>query len=494
MEGICSVIRVSSSFRVRTSEINHPSSPSARMVISKPVLRARRLGDGPFERRKSLQSFSMVPRFTNDTFVNVLVRSNPTWMPHTWMDVVDSGGRLHERRLFARAYRSLPNGKYERLTGNGRDGNVWIETTRTKDAEFAYVANTHWWSFEAVELAFERGAQVHDLIRDRPVALKDGTWAFSLGAYEVQTLRVVGRHPRQRSAITAATTAIPAEVKEQIEAAIGQSVEAGEDVLARAQLREAELRALPDWTRVEQLSDLLAETKRCRAEGKLSQAYDVAVSSYALERTREYVEKKMLGAMPFIAVGPFGKPEDTAGAGKRGSNPEVEEDHRGLETPYLGEFGPGLTTLPALRPSFRPGRSERHAVYLGTKRAWQRIVKTDCLSFYGTCHSAWPLWMVAYAYTEVFSRTEHQALMLAGSDHALAVWVNDRLVLRHGGHGTDRGGQRPSAPNQNRARFRLRKGWNRILLKAVQRGQTRIFFRLADRNGRAIDGLRFRTP
>ena len=47
----------------------------------------------------------------------------------------------------------------------------------------------------------------------------------------------------------------------------------------------------------------------------------------------------------------------------------------------------------------------------------------------GKCHSPMPLWMVAYGYTEVCSPEERDAMVLAGGDHALWIWVNGRLIL-----------------------------------------------------------------
>ena len=66
--------------------------------------------------------------------------------------------------------------------------------------------------------------------------------------------------------------------------------------------------------------------------------------------------------------------------------------------------------------------------------------------------------------------------------------------MDHGGHGTARGGQRPSKADLDHARVRLRKGWQHILLKAVQRGQARVYFRITDPRGLGIDSLQFRLP
>jgi hypothetical protein len=194
--------------------------------------------------------------------------------------------------------------------------------------------------------------------------------------------------------------------------------------------------------------------------------------------------------MPLIVLGSFGDRKDTVQL-PNGSH-EVSPEYRGMEIPYLGETtasnGLGLTA------GFMPDVKRPWAAYPDAQTRWRPTLKTDFLSFYGICHSEAPYWMAAYAFTEIHSPEDREAVLLAGSDHALRIWVNDRCVLTYGGQGTPRGGQRPSRPDQNRAEFMLKKGWNRLLVKAVQRGETRIFLRLTDKAGNPMDDLRFRVP
>ena len=435
-----------------------------------------------FQRSVTRQGY-LWPRYMNDTFVNILVRSNPTWMPHTWMDVCESLGRLHELRLFARAYRSLPNGKYQRLTGNGLDQNIWVERTRAKGAEYAYAANTNWWDLE-VTLQFAPGAKVHDLIKDQQVPLKEGKWSFHLGPYGVQTFRITGT---RGSAIKSAMAKLPKEAASATE----EAVEQARKVVARARAKEAEIRDLPGWKRVEELEQMIARIEELRTAGDISRAYETA-TSWRIEHAQQQVINEALDAMPFLVLGPFGDPKDTVGGGNNKGNVEVVPECRGMETPYLGESDqPDLSRLVA---NFGPDLSRSYQAYLNKEARWQEAIKAYHLSFYGKCHSESPLWMVAYAYTEIYSPEERDAAIWVGSDHAIWVWVNGRVVLRHGGHGKPRGGQRPSAPDQNRGNCYLQKGWNRVLVKAVQRGMARVFFRVTDREGNPLDDLRFRVP
>lgn len=425
--------------------------------------------------------------YLNDIFVNVLVRSNPTLLPHTWIDVNEPSGRVQEMRLFARAYRTLPNGKYRRLTGNGRDKNLWIETTTRDGVEYAYAANTQWWPLDKVTLTFAAGVKVHDLIRDAPVVLEDGTWTFTLGPYSLQTFRIEGGDAGS-SAVSAAQARVPLQALTSLDRRIGQH----RDLSGRAHARREELQRMPGWqglAAVDRLTDSAAQLRRA---GDFDQAYEV-VTSWRLERARRVLVNEAMEAVPFLVLGPFGKPDDTEGAGKKQGNMEVVEGYRGMETPFLGEAAEGQP-MDALRQGFRPDVNTSYKVYPDIERTWQEAVKTDALSFHGTCHSEPPLWMVAYAYTEVYSPVDRTARVLAGSDHALWIWVNDKRVLKHGGHGTHRGGQRGAAADQDAGTAQLHAGWNRVLVKAVQRGEARIFFRLTDAQGNGLDDLRFRVP
>jgi len=429
-------------------------------------------------------------RFVNDTFVNVMVRSHPTWMPHTWMDVVDSGGRLHEMRQFARAYRSLPNGHYQRLTGNGLDKNIWIAATPHADGEFAYAANTHWWTLEEVELAFADGVEVHDLIRDRPAPLEHGRWRFQLGPYEVQTFRMRGGDTN-RPGIRGASVRMPENAFRTGTAAVQAGLNDARQVARRAHARAAEFKDWPDWENVAKIDAILAEAEARSADGNMSEAWSLTMSGL-LKQLGAKVVNQMLEAMPLAVIGPFGQTTDTAVAEAALGNAEVTDAFNGMETPYLGEFTG--TNFTQLTQEFRPDPARTYAVHGNPAGRWQRLRKTDYLAFQGVCGSPQPFWMSAYAYTEVFSPHPRPALVLGGSDHALWVWINDHLVLKHGGHGTPRGGQRPAQPDQNRGEFTLQPGWNRILVKAVQRGETRVYLRLTDRAGQGLDDIMFRTP
>ncbi len=428
------------------------------------------------------------PRYFSDTFVNVMVRSNPTWIPHTWMDVVDSGGRLHDLRLFSRAYRSLPNGKYTRLTGNGLDKNLWVEVTKTKGAIYGYAANAQWWDVDVV-LEFKKGTRLHDLINDQPVTLKDGKWTFKLGPYEVNTFRIERGMFSGSRPIRGASVRIEQGPDKQINEALDE----GREVVKRARAKEEDIRDTPGWRFVPELEKILTRIKGYRASDDLDQAGDLAWS-WERQYFIQSIINESLEAMPFIVLGSFGEEKNTDQPPE--SYFEVVKEYKGLETPFIGEFeiDKGRGAVPNLRAGFKPDLSKTYKVYPDKKTEWQSAFKKKHMTFYGICNSPQPFWMVAYAYTEIFSPEDRDVVVYMGSDHAVAIWINDKLIVKHGGHGTHRGGQRPANPDQNKGTTRLTKGWNRVLVKAVERGVARVFFRLTDTEGKGLDDLKFRIP
>ncbi len=213
--------------------------------------------------------------------------------------------------------------------------------------------------------------------------------------------------------------------------------------------------------------------------------------------------------IPFLVLGPFGEPSDTRPFRneKRASlwsQGEVVPEYRGLETPYLGEFEQAADTVPSLTTGFRPDTSQRYpltfrfgkpAYWFPGSACWRTIeVPGRSLSFAGVCSSPYPYWMVAYAYTEVYSPRAQEAVAWTGSDHALAVWLNDALAIQHGGQGAPRGGRREARARTDRATVRLEQGWNHVWIKAVQRDRSRVYFELTDAQGEPLSDLDFRVP
>lgn len=423
------------------------------------------------------------PRRLNNAFANLMARSSPNWIMHTWMDVADSTGRIHEMRTFARAYRSLPNGTYDRSMGNGLDRNIWIKTLQQQDVVYVCAVNTDWWE-KQVTLRFEADAAPRDLLRDVPVDLDGGAWSFSLDPYGVQTFRMASAVN-----LVSADVEMPRVAVTESERAVAEA----DALIQQARSREAELETFPAWHLVEDLERERDAWRACLAAGDVSRAYRAATGWPSVLAQRR-VRNECLEAIPFVILGPFGSLEDTDIEKWGTGNPEVVPDFRGMETAFIGESTDD--DCERLVPGFMPDLSRRYAVYPfeGRSGRWEPRLKTYDLAFTPRSHSDPPYWMVAYAYTEVYSPVARTAFFWVGSEHALWAWVNDRRVLKYGGHGTHRGGQRGGGVNQNRATVHLNKGWNRVLLKAVQRGQARVHFRIGDLDRGGLDDLRYRVP
>ena len=222
----------------------------------------------------------------NESFVNIMARSNPNWIAHTWMDVTESLARLQEKRTFARAYRSLPNGLYERMTGGGLDRNIWMSKTEKDGAVYAYAANLHWWQ-PTVTLRFSDGAQVRDLIQDKPVALDDGAWTFTLAPYSIQTFRLTGGEAIE------ARASIPPDAGAYVGRLVVETLEKAKDVAAQARQREAELSGKNGWEAIEELETRIAKLEESVRAADLAEAYTLTLG--ALPIAQQTIERLLRG-------------------------------------------------------------------------------------------------------------------------------------------------------------------------------------------------------
>lgn len=127
----------------------------------------------------------------NDFWTNSLIRTNPTLVAYNWHDSNLDSRMEPGLRRFTRAWRSLPNGKYEVLRGERIDGNLSLQRCVDKP-QYHYLANPCSWQGEAI-LTFPKGARVTDVARNQPIQLEaDGTWKLPLAPYAVHPFRVEG--------------------------------------------------------------------------------------------------------------------------------------------------------------------------------------------------------------------------------------------------------------------------------------------------------------
>ena len=213
-----------------------------------------------------------------DRWINVFVRSNPAELMHPIQDISMWTSRETDMSRFAKAFRSIPAGKYTRLTGDGRDRNVWIAVCPYEGSVYVYIANTMWWEVQArVEFAPE--VQGHDLIDDTPLASQ--TLKLTLAPYTMHTFRLTGAPPED--AIVSCTT----EVSEK-----GQRLT--RELLNRAEGRVPANRALLTIAgRIERAESILAGAKRDLTAGDWASTYET-LNGYAYQSlwVRKIVRKR----------------------------------------------------------------------------------------------------------------------------------------------------------------------------------------------------------
>jgi hypothetical protein len=89
-----------------------------------------------------------------------------------------------------------------------------------------------------------------------------------------------------------------------------------------------------------------------------------------------------------------------------------------------------------------------------------------------------PEQIIVYALGYVRAPEDMTATLLLGSDDGVRVWVNEALVHSNPAY-------RPSDPDQDLVPVKLRKGWNKVLLKVLQgAGGAGFHARFADPEGK----------
>jgi hypothetical protein len=91
---------------------------------------------------------------------------------------------------------------------------------------------------------------------------------------------------------------------------------------------------------------------------------------------------------------------------------------------------------------------------------------------------------IVYGLVYVFSPDDRSAPLLLGSDDGVRVWVNGELVHTNPAY-------RAAAPDQDRVPVRLKKGWNKVLIKVLQgAGGWGYYLRFADPGGELRSALK----
>jgi len=237
-------------------------------------------------------------------------------------------------------------------------------------------------------------------------------------------------------------------------------------IIARARAKEEDCRNLPGWTNVAMLENMVAEIERLRTAGDFAEAYHQALSS-RFTLAQERVENEVIGAIPFLVIGPFGNPAWTDP--DQPNKPPVIFTAESL-TPFIGETDG--TNWKTLAPDFAIDPERTYPVFSKRLAQWVPTIKTEYLSF-DFIAPQYPQWLVVYAATEINSPETCDAALAvkttAGS--ILMAWVNGRLVTTP----LPPPDQRPIAqtaailPYEGKINCQLNAGWNTVLLRLLQR-------------------------
>ena len=71
--------------------------------------------------------------------------------------------------------------------------------------------------------------------------------------------------------------------------------------------------------------------------------------------------------------------------------------------------------------------------------------------------------VIAYARAEIFLKKDREVTLLCASDDGIRVWINDKLVH-------DKLVLRGLTPDEDKVKVKLRKGWNKLLVKCCEKG------------------------
>jgi len=212
--------------------------------------------------------------YFGDYWCNILIRCNPAMVVHSLQDITMWNGRETSMARYAHAFRSIPIGKYERLCGNGRDVNVWIETTAFQNDTWGYVANPDWWTVDA-RVQLKPGTQGTDLIEDR--AIKGDTWRLTLTPYEIRTFRL---DRAGAEAIVACQSVIAANGQTYVKAMIADRRAAINDALRQAK-EESPLvvKEIEDTGYIALGTSMVQRAEALVAAGNYSAAYELFTAS-----------------------------------------------------------------------------------------------------------------------------------------------------------------------------------------------------------------------
>ena len=113
----------------------------------------------------------------------------------------------------------------------------------------------------------------------------------------------------------------------------------------------------------------------------------------------------------------------------------------------------------------------------GAPAAWKAVRADESGFFRLAQHFPTAEQVIVYGLAYVQSPDDRGTHLLLGSDDGVRLWINDELVHSNAAY-------RGAYPDQDRVYVRLKKGWNKVLIKILQgAGGWGFYFRAADPNG-----------
>lgn len=363
----------------------------------------------------------------HETFTQSLIDSDPDTILYGWMDGNLLFGQEENRRKFNQAFVSLPKERFREVQGPEIDSNLVVKELKKGDDYYFYVVNPGWWDVQcAVEL--NQQALVTDLGTGE--ARQRAKVETAIGPYGVRSFRT----DKGAGGITKVKGTIDAKV---VQPFMNRDIEALKG-----------LAALPD------AAILLSDEEQAYFRQKIqAMENDLKAGAYrkVYESRNEQKMNNIIAVLKAIGtirawkvIGPF-KNEDNDGPFKQAF--EVEQDVLAGKLDFTREYM-GLGTMGETKIKWR------HAL-TGNHNGFPNFVNFDNTFSPND-------WVIAYAFTRIYSPEEREVKVACGSDDGMRLWFNGQMVI-------DDYVARGAGPKQDVVPVKLKKGWNEALVKVEER-------------------------
>ena len=399
-----------------------------------------------------------------EPYTQGLIGADPNLVMFGWCDSTALVGTEQPLREFARAYLSLPGDKFWQVANTGFDTNLAIRDLRRGRAYYFYVANPGYWPIKG-EVVIREAGRVVDLAANQVAQVrKEGGKLLvpvSLKPYGVAAYRVDGAKAKVESWTTEPVT-------DQFLVHIRSQITQATNFATRPEVKK--IMSKEDLAFVQQTTEQVTADL---AENKVARAWS-AVTNWKFWSLLHDTMLKASEKRAWMVIGPF------------------KNDHEeGVEF---------KRALPVEKEVLAQGRAATEKQYDGIDERGKAVpVKWKKVLSASQPHQGRPNyvdldvafrpneWVMAYAFSYVYSPETRKATLSAGSDDGLRVWLNGKLVIDHYE-------ARAAAPDQDQVEVELRKGWNSILVKIEERiGGWGFFLDFLDGEGKLLEDIEYST-